>query len=114
MTTLLSVYSSTRGCVGFCDKRCYDGMLPSRLKEPRRNACICICGGANHGMGEERARRNIERGAGLTPEALEAFAKERGLDVKDLVVLDRTRLSSKYTAARFADRFQNFKCEVAE
>ena len=105
MTTLLSVYHSTRGCVGFCDKRCYDGMQPSLLKEPRRNACVCICGGANHAMGIERAMRNIERGVGLSREDLEIFAQLRGLNAGDLVVIDRTRIKSKYSAGQFADRF---------
>jgi hypothetical protein len=112
MTTLLSVYHSSRGCVGFCDKRCYDGMQPSQLKEPRRNCCICICGGANHSAGLERALRNVERGAGLSQEDLESFAQIRGLNAGDLVVLDRTRIRSKHTASRLADHVQNFKCEV--
>jgi hypothetical protein len=110
MTTLLGVYSQSRGCVGFCDKRCYDGMLPSRLKEPRRNCCICICGGANHGMGLERALRNIERGVGLSQADLVAFAELRGLDAGELVVLDRARLQSKYSAIRLAKEYL-FTCE---
>lgn len=107
MTTLLSVYHSSRGVVGFCDKRCYDAIPVLQLKEPRRNCCICICGGANHAMGEERAIRNIERGVGLSQEDLEIFAQLRGFNAGDLVVLDRTRIRSKYTAARFADVYQN-------
>lgn len=107
MTTLLSVYHSSRGVVGFCDKRCYDAIPVLQLKEPRRNCCICICGGANHAMGEERAIRNIERGVGLSQEDLEIFAQIRGFNAGDLVVLDRTRIRSKYTAARFADVYQN-------
>lgn len=106
MTTLLSVYSSSRGCVGFCDKRCYDAMPVSQLKEPRRNSCQCICGGANHAMGLARAMRNISRGTGLTQADLEKFAAMRQLDAGELVVIDRTRVKSKYTAARLVDHFQ--------
>src|SRR4249919_1452197 len=107
MTTLLSVYHSSRGCVGFCDLRCYGALPPSELIEPRHNCCICICGGANPSVGLERALRNIERGSGLRQEDLERFAELRGLNAGDLVVLDRTRIKSKYTAARFADVYQN-------
>ena len=106
MTTLLSVYHSSRGVVGFCDKRCYDAIPVLQLKEPRRNCCICICGGANHAMGEEHAIRNIARGVGLSREDLEVFAQLRGLNAGDLMVIDRTRVQSKYTADRLVERFQ--------
>lgn len=46
--TLVSVHNSS-GCVGRCDARCYDAKLPD---------CDCICGGANHGVGLERAAAN--------------------------------------------------------
>ncbi len=48
MTTLIAVYNS-EGCVGRCDARCYDAAEPE---------CDCICGGRNHGAGQERALDN--------------------------------------------------------
>lgn len=49
MTTLISVYNS-QGCVGRCDARCYNAKTAD---------CDCICGGANHGVGEARATDNV-------------------------------------------------------
>lgn len=51
MPTLLAVYNS-EGCVGRCDSRCY---LAHKEK------CVCICGGANHGVGLRRALDNADR-----------------------------------------------------
>lgn len=48
MTTLIAVYNSD-GCVGRCDARCY---------EAAEEECDCICGGRNHGAGQERALGN--------------------------------------------------------
>ncbi len=45
MTTVYSVYNS-EGCVGRCDAKCHDAEGPE---------CHCICGGANHGVGERIA-----------------------------------------------------------
>lgn len=91
MTAIVGVYAR-RGCVGVCDARCYNAMQPSDLIEPRRNACTCICGGANHGMGEARALRNsVERAVGLRASDLEAFAQVRGFNAADLLVIDRLR-----------------------
>lgn len=47
MGTLIAVYDSY-GCAGRCDARCYDAQGPD---------CKCICGGANHGVGEKIARK---------------------------------------------------------
>jgi hypothetical protein len=102
MTTVLAVYGP-RGCVGVCDARCHNAMQPMQLKEPRRNACICICGGANHGLGELHAIYNTtKRRIGRSREAVEAFAKERGLNPAELVVMDRVNVRSKHKAARVA------------
>ena len=48
MATIYAVYNSD-GCVGRCDARCYDAKGPD---------CNCICGGANHGVGEKIARED--------------------------------------------------------
>lgn len=49
MTTLISRYNS-EGCVGRCDAKCHEAKSP---------LCDCICGGANHGVGHERAVENV-------------------------------------------------------
>ena len=102
MTAIVGVYSRRR-CEGQCDARCYGAMQPSKLKEPRRSACICICGGANHGMGLNRAICNtLDRGIGLSPKALEVFAKLKGLEGERLVVIDRLRVHTEYRAREMA------------
>ena len=45
MTTLIAVYNS-EGCQGRCDAKCY---------EAHEGECDCICGGRNHGVGQEQA-----------------------------------------------------------
>jgi hypothetical protein len=42
---LMAVYNS-EGLVGRCDANCFNAHLPE---------CDCICGGANHGVGERVA-----------------------------------------------------------
>ena len=105
MTTVLAVYrwhGNRSLCVGVCDARCYNALQPTQLKEPRRNACICICGGANHGLGEKHALNNAQRRVGRRPQDLQAFAADRGFDPSELLVMDRVHVRSKYTAARVA------------
>jgi hypothetical protein len=51
MATLISVYNS-QGLVGRCDAKCYSATDPK---------CTCICGGANHGAGQQKAIANTER-----------------------------------------------------
>lgn len=48
MSTLIAVYNSD-GCAGRCDARCYDATCEE---------CDCICGGANHGAGQQQAIDN--------------------------------------------------------
>jgi hypothetical protein len=48
VTTLIAVYNS-EGCIGRCDARCYEAAEPE---------CDCICGGRNHGAGQEQALDN--------------------------------------------------------
>ena len=51
--TLIAVYKSGgdkgAACVGRCDARCYEASEPH---------CDCICGGRNHGAGQQRAMDN--------------------------------------------------------
>jgi hypothetical protein len=62
--TLIAVYKSggDRGsvCVGRCDARCY---------EAKDANCDCICGGRNHGSGQQKAMDN-------TRELFENWIKE--------------------------------------
>jgi len=48
VATVIAVYNS-EGCVGRCDARCHDA---------KGFDCNCICGGANHGVGEKIARED--------------------------------------------------------
>lgn len=48
MATLIAVHNS-EGCVGRCDARCYGAT---------HEDCNCVCGGINHGVGEQKARNN--------------------------------------------------------
>lgn len=47
MTTLISVGSNSGQ--RSCDARCYDAIGPD---------CDCVCGGANHSQGREKAEAN--------------------------------------------------------
>lgn len=53
MTTLIAVYNSG-GLVGRCDAKCYEAHEPT---------CTCVCGGANHGAGYQRAADNTREWA---------------------------------------------------
>lgn len=46
--TLIAVYNSDGG-VGRCDAKCYNATS---------HECDCICGGANHGAGQQQAVEN--------------------------------------------------------
>lgn len=48
MATLISAHNS-EGCYGRCDAKCYGAASPD---------CDCICGGMNHGKGEQQAYDN--------------------------------------------------------
>ena len=48
MATLIASYNSD-GCTGRCDAKCYNATHPK---------CDCICGGMNHGKGEQTAIDN--------------------------------------------------------
>lgn len=61
-------------CIGKCDANCYNAMHPG---------CDCICGGRNHGVGLKQAITNTQEYA---EEWIEKYAKEKGIDKKDLKV----------------------------
>jgi hypothetical protein len=106
MTTVIGVYKRTGKrvkCVGVCNARCHDALQPTQLKEPRRNCCLCICGGANHGLGLEHAVANQARGIGMRPEDRVRFAHEHGYDPDDLVVINRM-VTTEWRARRLAYR----------
>ncbi len=65
LATLIAVYTS-EGCVGRCDARCHDATTPE---------CDCICGGANHGVGQSRA---IENTRALAEQWLQEYAHRKG------------------------------------
>ena len=119
MTTVLAVYDRRR-CIALCDARCHNAMQPTQLKEYRTNACMCICLGANHGLGFQHAYYNVRvRRVGLTPAALETFAQRRGLDASELLVIDRTRVKADYIARRLVKAMRKpipaddlFACEA--
>jgi predicted RNase H-like HicB family nuclease len=66
MTTLIAVHNSD-GLVGRCDARCYNAHEPE---------CTCICHGANHGKGLDRA---IENTRGMAETWLETYAQQNNL-----------------------------------
>jgi hypothetical protein len=49
--TLIAVYNS-EGCVGRCDAKCYEASSPD---------CDCVCGGMNHGGGQQKAIDNTRQ-----------------------------------------------------
>lgn len=78
MTTLIAVYNSS-GCVGRCDARCHDA---------EDDECTCICGGLNHGVGQQRAVENTRALAeawldkAKEAQAIERFKRENELHGK--------------------------------
>lgn len=64
--TLIAVYTS-EGCVGRCDARCYNAQSAG---------CDCICGGANHGAGLDRA---VDNTRAQFEEWIGAYVKEKRL-----------------------------------
>lgn len=92
MTTLIAVYNSD-GCVGRCDAKCY-------MATGWTTRCTCICGGANHGAGEMRARENMRAGVGFDHQDLLHFAEARDLQASGLVVVNRFDLHADSREAR--------------
>lgn len=64
--TLIAIYTND-GCVGRCDARCYNA---------RSKTCDCICGGKNHGAGQQKA---IENTRDMFEEWTARYAQEKGL-----------------------------------
>lgn len=67
--TLIAIYTS-EGCVGRCDARCYDAKTAD---------CHCICGGKNHGAGEQKAIENTRE---MFEEWIARYAKEKNFDYR--------------------------------
>ena len=67
MTTLISVHNSS-GLVGRCDAKCYDAI---------DQQCTCICGGANHGVGQQKAIGNTSQ---MAKTWIEEYTKANHLD----------------------------------
>jgi hypothetical protein len=92
MACIMAVYNDKGRCISLCSARCYNAKPPSEWrKDDYHQPCCCVCGGANHAVGEIRALKNYQLGVGFRPDDLAAFAKRRGLDPKKLVVIDRLR-----------------------
>lgn len=65
---LIEVRKRDGTVVGRCDARCYNA---------RGGNCSCICGGANHGAGLDRAMDNT---SAMVETWIEDFAKRHNLD----------------------------------
>lgn len=48
---LITIYDSQGNCIGQCNAKCYNA---------KHEKCDCVCGGKNHGKGEEIARENTQ------------------------------------------------------
>lgn len=51
MTTLILAKRDDGSIVGKCDEKCYNAQFPK---------CRCVCGGTNHGVGFDRAVKNLK------------------------------------------------------
>lgn len=65
MATLISEYSSDGKKRRRCDARCYGA---------KGQKCSCICGGANHGVGLQKALDN-------TRKMVEALVQQEGVEI---------------------------------
>lgn len=71
MTTLIAVYSAD----GRADKRHVSGRCDARCYEAAGDACVCVCGGANHKAGRQRAEANVRE---LAATWIEKWTAEHG------------------------------------
>jgi hypothetical protein len=71
MTTLIS-WASSGGARGRCDAKCYGAASAPA-------SCDCICGGANHGAGQEAAIENTRQQAAAM---IAAYAGMPGLSAR--------------------------------
>lgn len=72
MTTLISAGNS-EGTYGRCDAKCYNAAGGN---------CHCICGGMNHGKGEQRARELTSQ---MTAEMLQEIERRGGTVAPELL-----------------------------
>lgn len=70
MATLISAYGGDGKLIGRCDARCYNATSKH---------CECICGGMNHGAGENQAIENTKDHA---EDMIEKFQQETGRQIK--------------------------------
>lgn len=68
MVTLISQKTSS-GRTRTCSARCYNARKPK---------CVCICGGANHGIGLQKAVENAEQ----TAQEIAQRARVNGVQVR--------------------------------
>jgi hypothetical protein len=101
MAVLMVVYDRKLRAVGFCNSKCYGAKTVDEIKHNHPNKCRCICGGANHAVGDARALKNYQAGIGTRPRDLSAFAQVHRLSEKDLVVVDRLT-HSRHAARKIA------------
>ena len=80
MTTLIS-WSNSSGEQGRCDAKCYDATGPD---------CDCICGGRNHGVGQEQA---VENTRALAEQMIEDFAHTQTQPIEAQVNQDILQLA---------------------
>ena len=59
---------NSEGIVGRCDAKCYNTEGPD---------CDCICGGKNHGAGQQQAMDNTRE---MAEQWIEEYAERQGLE----------------------------------
>ena len=80
MVTLIS-WSTSGGEQGRCDAKCYEAIGPE---------CDCICGGRNHGAGQEKAIENTRE---LADDMLNEFTLNHTQSIRANVNQDILQLS---------------------
>jgi hypothetical protein len=101
MSTLIAVYNSSGPdgklrCVGRCDAKCY---------EAREAHCDCICGGANHGKGAEKAQQQTTE---KYTEWLDAYRQEHPVDTVEVPILYDSKSKAAREIARIANLYYKY------
>src|SRR4051812_11990200 len=103
MTTIIAVYNTAR-CISRCDATCYNAIHPK---------CRCICGGANHGKGEDKALENSAERIGLRPDDLRTFAAAHGFACEEVRVVDRLIVpDNRHARQQAKDAIENSRNQV--
>src|SRR5689334_12744892 len=66
---LMSLWTLDESLVAACDENCYEASTP-------RDACDCLCGGNNHGVGLATA---LEQTRAHSDDWIQAYARKRRL-----------------------------------